>query len=113
MAPLNIEVFHPIEKEWIKAGEVKPTDPPGSVSDNKVDGSRDVYLFKCEADNSKSIIYRSKFGIDREIGNNLREVLTDPSQLEIIKELKKGETHEMKVKTDKSPEPKLIRFTHK
>lgn len=111
MAPLNIEVFHPVEKKWIKVGEVKPTDLPGSISNNKTDDSRDLYLFECESDDSKSIIYRSKFGADGKIGNNLREIISSGS--EVIKELKKGETHEMKIKTDKNQESRLIRFTHK
>lgn len=112
MAPLHIEIFHPEYKEWLRVGKVHPTDPPGSISDNKPDGKRDLYQFECEKDDSKSTIYRSGLGVDMEVGTRFREAIIDPSKLEIVKELKKGESFEMDVKSDKSPTSRKIRFTH-
>lgn len=111
MPPLHIEVFNPGNKEWVRAGEVHPTDPKGSMSDNKPNG-RDVYIFECAKDDSKSTIYRSGLGIDIEVGK-FREISMDASRLEIVKELKDGESFEIEVKTDRSPEKRKIRFTHK
>jgi len=111
MSPLRIEAFNPVDKQWVRVGEVRPTDPPGSISDNKPDGKRDIFMFKCERDDSKSIIYRSGIGIDEEVGRF--RVITDFSKLEVVKELKKGESFEMDIKTDKRPASRKIRFTHK
>ena len=57
MSPLKVEIFHPINEEWVRMRDVRPTDPPGSVSDNKPNGIRDLYIFECSKDNSKSTIF--------------------------------------------------------
>jgi len=106
--PLKLEIYGP-DGSWIEIGKVKPGDLPGSISDNKPDGSRDIYIFGCLLDDSKSVIYRSKAGLDGEIG--LVRVLTS-ADLETVAELKRGDTHEMRIKTDRSPEERRIRFTH-
>lgn len=106
MAPLGIEVY--ADNKWKPIGKVKPTDQPGSMSDNK-DGRREVYIFQCAADDSGSTIYRSKLGADAEFGPN-RELLT--TGLEVVKELKKGDQYEKDFNTDISPELRRIRFTH-
>ena len=112
MSPLRIEGYNSTSREWINVGEVKPGDPPGSISDNKPDGSRDLYMFECVPDDSKSTIYRSGFGADVDMGH-VRAVVPDPSRLEVVKELGRGEAFELEVKTDRSPEPRKIRFTHR
>lgn len=86
MAPLTLEMHVPA-KGWIKIGEARPGDPTGSISDNKPDGSRDIYMFVCLPDDSKSVIYHSRGGVDTEMGP-LRVV--SPTGVDIIKELKKG-----------------------
>lgn len=112
MSPLHVEVFHSIDKKWLRVGEVHSTDPAGSMSDNKPNGQRDLYRFECAKDDSKSTIYRCGISIDREIGV-FREVLTDVSKMEVVKELKNEESFEINVKTDKSSESIKIRFTHR
>jgi hypothetical protein len=87
MAPLLLEIYNANKKNWIKVGEVKPGDPPGCLSDNKPDG-RYIYVFECFPDDSESVIYRSKFGVDIEIGQ-MRAFAT--LSLEVVKELQKGE----------------------
>ena len=106
---LNLEVYNIKKSKWIKVGCINPGDLPGSMSDNKSGGTRDVYIFECLSDNSKSIIYRSKSGTDTE-NERLRKITT--SELETIKELRKGEYYEMKIMTDRSLEARLIRFLH-
>jgi len=105
MSPLRVEVMR--AGKWVQAFEVKPGEK-GSLSDIKP-GRRDVYVLYCASDNSKSIISRSVFGVDREIGP-LREIRTE--KLETIKELKKDESFEMTLKPEKSPAPRRIRFSH-
>ncbi len=113
MSPLNIEVYNPDARGnegWVRVGEVQPRDPPGSMSDNQPDGTRDVIMFKCEPDDSKSTISKANFGADTEWGRF--RAITDTG-FEVVKELTKGESFEMAVKTDASPTPRRVRFTQK
>ena len=110
MAPLEIEV-QSVGKQWVKAGEVKPGDRHGSISDNTPQG-RQIYLFSCNADDSGSVIYRSKLGLDIDLSNTAR-IVENLTGFEAVKEISKGESFEMTVKTDRNPEPRHIRFTHK
>ncbi len=111
MASLTLEVYATAD-EWKKIGELKPGDPIGSISNNKPNGTRDIYMFECLPDGSKSIIYRSKAGIDIEYGLT-RMVTTEGA--EVIKELRIGdEPYIMEVSTDRSPKSRRqIRFTYK
>lgn len=45
--------------------------------------------------------------------NEQRRIIIDPTQLKVVRELTKGESHEMSVKTDKSLVERKLRFTHK
>lgn len=111
MSPLRVEVLNQ-QNQWVQVGsEIKPGGPVGSISNNKHNGTREIYLLSCAPDNSKSIIYRSGFGTDIDLGPQ-REVLLALDKLEVVKELKKGESYEMFIKTDRSPEPRKIRFSH-
>ena len=96
------------KNDWTKIGEVMPGNPPGSLSNNKPDGTRDIYLFECSADGSKSSIYRSKSGADYAL-NPTRIVNT--SGVDVVKELRIGESYELSIKTDRSPKPRRIRFS--
>ncbi len=112
MSPLRVEVYRPEIKQYVQAGEVSPGDPLGSMSDNKPDGTRDLYIFECSPNDSKSTIYKSELGIDLSQGN-LRAVIGDRTKWNIIKELRKNESFEMDVRTDISPRPRQVRFTHR
>ena len=112
MSPLRVEVYRPDVRQWTQAGEVKPGDPSGSMSDNKPDGTRDLYIFECSPDDSKSTIYKSELGVDVSQGN-LRAVISDRTKWNIIKELRKNASFEMNVRTDISSHPRQIRFTHR
>ncbi|OGE78054.1 hypothetical protein A3J19_01080 [Candidatus Daviesbacteria bacterium RIFCSPLOWO2_02_FULL_41_8] len=108
---LGVEVYNAMAKDWVQLPELKPGDRPGSVSQNKPDGEREVYLFECAPDNSHSTIYRSTFGADTEIAET--RVITTAG-LEIVKELKRGEEpYVLTLKTDISDARRIIRFTHK
>jgi hypothetical protein len=111
MSPLYIEVFHPIDNKWLKVGQINPKDRPGSLSHNSENGKREMYVFSCMDDDLKSVICKSGFGMDSESG--ITRTVIDYSKPKIIKELKKGESFEMKIKNDKSPEAMTLRFSHK
>lgn len=111
MAPLHIETFNPGRKEWVRVGEIHPTDLPGSISNNKPDGKRDIYQLKCEKDDSKSVIFKCIAGVDTEVGT-FRAIIPI-SKMEVVKELTRGESFEMDIRTDRSTVSRKIRFTHK
>lgn len=107
MSPLNLEVFNPQGSEWRKVGELKPGQPPGSISQNKPDGSREIYFFECNSDDSESIIYRSKAGVDAAT-SHVRSVGT--AGLETVRVLKNGESHTISIKVDTSDVRRIIRL---
>ena len=103
---LRLEKY--VEKDWVRVGELLPGMRPGSMSDNKLDGSRDIYMFRCEEDNSKSVIYRS-------VGGYL-EIQTvsalHSKGLVIVRELTLlRPSYEMEIRTSQKNAVK-IRFTH-
>lgn len=104
--PLKVELY--TGENWIEYAEFLPGSPLRFVANRKADGTREVYLFQCLPDDSKSVIYRSVSGLDTEAGS-VRILST--ADAEIVKELKKiDEPYEMEVQTDKI---KLKnRFTH-
>ena len=108
MAPLNIEVYNP-NGEWVSIGRIRFGDNKGSMSHNKPNGDREIYTFECANDDSKSVIYRSILGIDAEVGSS--RVVNSLGE-EIVRELIKGDSYELAVKTDRTPELTRVRFTH-
>ena len=110
MSPLRIEIFNPVQEEWALVGEIKPADPSGSISQNKPDGSREVYLFECEPDDNQSAIYRSKSGVDT--ADSKRRLTEATAGLETLSTLKDKESYTISVKTDISDVRRIVRFTH-
>lgn len=109
MPPLDVEAYLP-DRRWTKLFELKPGDQSGSLSNNKPDGSRDVYIFECLPDDSGSVIYRSRAGMDIDDGS-ARTVFT--AGADVVRELRRGDaSYEMSIRTDRS-RPGRIRFTHK
>ncbi|MFH1630862.1 MAG: hypothetical protein ABIA21_01405 [Candidatus Aenigmatarchaeota archaeon] len=109
MSPLRVDIYKSDPGEWIEMGRVSPGDRPGSISDNNQTG-RDVYLFECRPDDSKSIIYKSGLGFDVEVRNT--RAIVDPQGMEIISVLgKTSEPHELEVTPSCGVKIKL-RFTH-
>lgn len=100
MSPLNVEVLHNVNNQWIKLGEVGPLDKPGSLSNIKSREKKDIYLFRCEKDDSKSVIYKSE-----------NKNVADFSKLEIVQEVKKGESFIINIKTDGNA--KKVRFSQR
>ena len=106
--PLKVEVYG--NNRWIELPRFNPGDRPGSISDIGTDGRRDVYIFECQTGDQISTIYRSILGIDV-ADERIREIHS--AGQELVKALGKGdEPYEMNVKTERSPEPRKMRFTH-
>ena len=110
MSPCEVEFRPKGQKEWLKLESINPGDQPGSISDVSK-GKRDIYLFDCAPDNSKSTIYRSPVGVDMDVGEAAR-VITPLKDLEVIKEVKRGESHELEVTTERGHSG-TFRFTHR
>ena len=97
--PLALEVYSQEAKTWIPLPELHPGNSPGSVSYNTEKG-REVYMFECAADDSKSTIYRSLVGLDFEADNS--RVASTKFEAEIVKELRRGEkSHKLRIKNDR------------
>ena len=108
MSPLRVEIYTE-DCGWVKVNDLAPGRRPGSLSDNH-DGQRDLYIFECSKRDSKSVIYRARNTADVEVGD-LRAILASPD-IEIVKELEKGEEYELEIQTDHSSVKRRIKFRH-
>lgn len=107
--PLSVEVYKKETDEWLSVGAAKPGEK-GSLSNNKPDGSREIVVFECASDDGHSSIKRSTLGVDV-ADSKYREIQS--AGMELVKLLRRGESHVMDIRTDKSKEARQIRFTHK
>ena len=108
---LIFEGYHPERREWVILSELSPGDRPASLSQNKPDGMREVYLFECAPDDSCSIINRSTGGIDA-ANSNVRVVGTQ--ELELVKKLRRGEEpYTLTMLADGDTQGRIFRFSHK
>lgn len=109
MAPLEIDIFS--GNGWKNAGEIKPGEKPGSLT-NYVNGRKDVYVLSCAPDDSTSVIHRITDVLDHKLKNGTRRILNTSDQ-KVVDTLNSGESHELILKT--SPEGKIrkFRFSHK
>lgn len=109
MSPLRIEILGPQRDTWFKVSEIKPGEQPGSVSQNLPDGGREVYLFAPEPDDSKSVIHKSRAGVDI-VSADTRHIITE--DLELIASLASGESYTLSLRSDIATARRIIRFTH-
>lgn len=107
MAPLELENMD-LSGDWYRFGRVMP-GKNGSLSDNKLDGSREVYHFECNANDESSTLSRSVYGID--IANrSTREIIS--TGFELIKDIKDGESYVLDIRTVRG-ESTQVKLTHK
>jgi hypothetical protein len=111
MAPCEFEIRAPDSEKWIKIGQLNPLNRPGSFSNIREDEVREIVLFECSNDDSETRIFRSGLGIDWEAGD-LRGIAPYPELLELVKTLKKGESYEMNITTDRGTRA-VVRFSHR
>lgn len=105
--PLKLDFSVP-GSPWVPFGEVKPTDPAGSMSNNLADGRRKLIIFSCALDDSHSRIERSPENLDLEKDTD-RVIWA--THTELIAVLKDGERHQMEIRTDRGVSSQL-RMTH-
>jgi hypothetical protein len=104
-----VEVRRNSEDDWRQAGPIiNPGDPYGSISDNTKNG-RDVYYFGVDLIEGTAVVKRSEAGIDVDLGGS-RRISSIGGVL--VASLNPGEHYEMTIKTDRSPSPLSVKFTH-
>lgn len=108
--PLHIQARRMSEDAWSPPAVLSPEDHPGSMSSN-TPGGRDIYFFACLEGDAKSVIYRSGAGADVDTAQ-ARIIYPDDSRITLVKELVRGESHEMEVLTDRGTAPLFVRFSH-
>lgn len=114
MSPLRVEVYNSEVSSWVQVGsELGPNDRPGTMSSNLPDGTREVYQFFCAEDDSHSVIQKLPVGLDAEVGY-LRILDTqNVADAVNVATLRRGDQpYRITVLTDKSPQRRIIRFTH-
>ncbi|MBI2013247.1 MAG: hypothetical protein HYS87_00180 [Candidatus Colwellbacteria bacterium] len=98
------------DKSWKETCRVYPHQAPGSITDNKPDGTRDVYLFYCEDDDGCSKVLKSRGGVDT--ADPSTRVVTNLAGFELVKTIHPREYFTMTILTDESQEPRKIRIKH-
>lgn len=108
MPPLRVDVYNPGSDEWIQLKDLGAEDRVGTVSDNTPEG-RYIYLFGVDKRENKAFIKKSTTGLDVNIGPN--RVVSSMASV-IVASLDLNESHELTVKTDRSKQPRRMRFTY-
>lgn len=108
MSPLEIDVLSPQGDKWIRKAKVMP-GKNGSMSHNKSDGSRVIYLFECKPGDNESEISISKLGVDI-VTSKIREIRS--VDIRVVATLKDEESKVLVIKTDVSSTAKAVRLTH-
>lgn len=67
MMPLALFIGPTEAGPWVAVQPVRPGGPPGSLSDH-TSGRREILLFWCDADDTRSFVAVSKGGVDFEVG---------------------------------------------
>ncbi|MDE1869087.1 MAG: hypothetical protein KGH60_03950 [Candidatus Micrarchaeota archaeon] len=106
--PLVVEI-ETCHGAWKRLGELRPGDHQGSLSDNKPDGHREVYVFRCEPDGRSSKLLRSAAGVDSEEGTE--RTIIPLGNFDIVKVLRTGDTYDLPITTPKGAQT-VIRFKH-
>ena len=105
---LHIETS--IEGSWKEIAVLKPGDQPGSMSNLKEDGSREIYVFECDRNDRDSTVFKSRAGIDIVEGAT-REILS--THYDIVQTLTAGQSLELNMRSPRMQEPKPIRLSHR
>jgi len=111
MSPCEVEIRAPRSEKWIKIGQLNPGRRPVSFANIREDEVREIVLFECSNDGSETRIFRSGLGIEWEREES-RGIVSDLELLQLVKTLKRGETYEMNITTDRGTRA-VMRFTHR
>ncbi|MDB5161696.1 MAG: hypothetical protein JWM52_204 [Candidatus Saccharibacteria bacterium] len=108
MPPLHMQIPDG-QDGWKTIADITKDMSPPSISDNHEKG-RDVYMFGVDGEHNQGFIVRSVSGVD--LANSAFRTIHAMRGFEEVAQLNPGESHELTVKTDASPEPRHIRFLY-
>lgn len=103
-------MYNPKADDWVQVGEVNWGDRDGTLSNNRPDGGRDIYLFGIDMIKRTGFVKRAIGGVDM-ANPDLRVV--ESLGFEPIAELGDGESYETEIITDGSRgQPRRVRLTY-
>lgn len=105
---LRVELQIPNTDEWTRLNDIRLGDRDGTVSDNHETG-RDVFLFGVDPIENQGYVKKSVLGVDATESSTR---MVSSAGFVTIAALETGESYELTVHTDKSPEPRRLRFTY-
>ncbi|QQR54555.1 hypothetical protein IPG41_05175 [Candidatus Peregrinibacteria bacterium] len=106
--PLHVEIS--AGGNWREIGVLEPGVRPGSMSNIKDDGTREIYIFECNRNDRDSTVFRSRAGVDIVEGVT-REVLS--THFDIVQTLAAGESLELNIRGPRMQKPNPVRFSHR
>lgn len=107
MSPLNVEIKRQGAK-WKKIGTQEPGQTPGSFSDIRSKGGRDMYVYECVIDDTFSLITVYRGGVEGE-GQSQKEVF---GKGEEFTRLKKGQSKTIHIRSNEFGGKVSVRFKH-
>lgn len=115
MSPLRVEAYNADFSRWVQVGsDLGPGDRPGTISSNLTDGTREIYQFFCAGDDSYSVVQKLQFGLDAEIGRlRILDAQNVADAVRVATLRRGGQSYRLTVKTDRSSQRRIIRFTHR
>ncbi|GEM_PF-3574900 len=112
---LKIERYNPEENRWKDVRKLKPEDGPATITNNYLDGTREIYYLRCKPNNSESVVIKVKPTFSgRSPEHGYRRILFKDVQesKECVALNRNGSSIELLVTTDKSDKPQKLRLTH-
>lgn len=110
MSPLNLERFNPQTKNWELFSQIKPRTAAKPLQNYLPDGSCELYFLECNGNNSMSTIRKSVIEARTDPRGRIETVKVDP--LTKFKELRKGQSLEIRIKLGLRRRPTTIKLTH-
>lgn len=108
--PLSVEIK--INEIWRPISTVSPGGQAGSISNNRADGERELYILECASDDTSSTISKSEGGMDSS-GQDERDRVVLSVRSDVIAVLRENDKpFELTVTPDNSTESRTFRFAH-
>ncbi|OGH04551.1 MAG: hypothetical protein A2W22_04775 [Candidatus Levybacteria bacterium RBG_16_35_11] len=108
---LIVEIWNPFkgpEGKWQNMGELCPGQRSKSYTTYTSEGEREIVLFRCNKQDSESVIRQSKDGI-RDLTKVRKAV--DSEDFVTIATLCDGQSHEVELRPNPKANPLRIKFT--
>lgn len=112
MSPLKIEFFNPLKNTWEIANKVLNPGEMGGLPNINTDGSKEVFVFKCNSDND-STIFRVPEETDIWPTDDYHVLKTGTEDWKVVKTLtKENPTFRITLRLKIDRKRVIVRFTH-